>query len=46
MVLEIAVESESEYIVTYNLKDFVDIEQFGIKAVTPKEFLQIIGKIK
>jgi len=31
--------------VTYNKKDFKGIEKFGIKAVTPKEFLQLIGEI-
>ncbi|RPH93281.1 MAG: hypothetical protein EHM72_16490 [Calditrichaeota bacterium] len=43
MVLELAVGSESRYIVTYNRKDFKGIESFNIKAVTAKEFLEIIG---
>jgi predicted nucleic acid-binding protein len=44
-LLELAVESQSEYIVTYNIRDFEGAEQFGIKAINPKEFLQIIGEI-
>ena len=45
-VLELAVESNCDYIVTFNVKDFTDAEKFGIKAIKPKEFLQIIGEIK
>lgn len=44
-VLELAVESQSDYIITYNKKDFVDIAAFGIEALTAKEFLQLIGEI-
>ena len=44
MVLELAVEAECEFIVTFNKKDFEGIEEFGLKAVTPKEFLGIIGE--
>ncbi len=39
LVLEVAVESQSEYIITFNQKDFKGVEKFGIKVVTPKEFL-------
>ena len=47
MVLELAVAGNCDYIVTYNLKDFVGIDtQFGISAVTPDQFLQRIGKKK
>jgi putative PIN family toxin of toxin-antitoxin system len=45
-VLELAVESNSHYIVTFNTKDFAEAEKFGIKAVRPSEFLRIIGEIK
>jgi putative PIN family toxin of toxin-antitoxin system len=45
-VLELAVESECDYIITFNVKDFAEAEKFGIKAIKPKEFLQIIGEIK
>lgn len=46
MVLEVAVESNSKFIITHNLKDFKDIDTFGIKALTPKQFLQYIEPIK
>ena len=45
-VLELAVESNCDYIVTFNTKDFTAAEKFGIKAVRPNEFLRIIGEIK
>jgi predicted nucleic acid-binding protein len=45
MVLELAVASNSEAIVTYNKSDFVGSEHFGIKVITPKELLTEIGAI-
>lgn len=42
MVLEIAVASQSGFIVTFNKKDFAGIDRFGIQIVTPKEFLKLI----
>lgn len=45
MVLELAVEAECDYIVTFNTKDFVGSEQFGIVTLTPQEFLRKIGAI-
>ncbi len=44
-VLELAVESECDYIVTHNIRDFTGIEKFKVKAITPQEFLQMIGGI-
>lgn len=44
-VLELAVEGNCHFIVTFNVKDFAGVEQFGIKAMTPKEFLQLLGEI-
>lgn len=45
LFLELAVSARCEYIVTHNIKDFKGTEKFGIKAITPKEFLQIIGEV-
>ena len=45
-VLELAVESNCDYIVTFNKKDFVEAENFDIKAITPSDFLRVIGEIK
>lgn len=41
-ILELAVTSESDFIITYNRKDFNGIEKFGVKAVTPQEFLKML----
>lgn len=44
-ILELAIESQSDYIITYNKKDFKGIDKFGIEALTPKEYLELIGEI-
>ncbi len=46
LVLELAVAAKCNYIVTYNRKDFAGAEKFGLRVVTPKEFLQEIGELK
>ncbi len=43
LVLELAVKSQSKYIVTFNKKDFKESEKFGIIAVTPYEFMKERG---
>jgi len=43
MVLEAAVAGSCEAIVTFNKKDFGGAFQFGIKILTPREFLEKIG---
>lgn len=43
LVLEVAVVSQSKYIVTFNTKDFKGCEKLGIKALTPQEFMKIAG---
>jgi len=45
MILELAIASQSSYIVTFNLKDFRNIELFGIEAITPKDFLELAGSL-
>lgn len=45
MVLEVAVESGSEFTVTHNVRHFAGIEQFGVKAINPSQFLQEIGEL-
>lgn len=39
-VLELAVASQVKTILTFSLKDFENINKFGIHAVTPKVFLE------
>lgn len=46
MVLELAVTAKCDFIVTYNKNDFQNVKPFGLQAVTPKEFLKLIGVIK
>lgn len=43
MVLEAATAARCTHIVTFNTKDFVGAERFGIKIVTPQVFLAEIG---
>jgi putative PIN family toxin of toxin-antitoxin system len=43
MLLELAVEAQCNRIVTFNRRDFRGIEQFGVRAVTPQQFLTEIG---
>jgi len=46
MVLELAVEAETEFIVTHNLRDFTGADRFGVLVVTPQSFLRRIGEIQ
>ena len=45
LILELAVAAQCDYIVTHNIKDFKGTEKFGIQAVTPRDFLRIIGEV-
>lgn len=40
MVLELAIESNCDYIITFNKRDFVGISKFGKVALTPSEFIK------
>lgn len=44
-VLELAIASQSEYIITFNEKDFRNIELFGIEAILPSSFLKRLDLI-
>ena len=46
MVLELAISGGCEIIVTYNVKDFDGVEEFGLQVMTAKEFLEHIGELK
>ena len=43
LVVEVSVASQSTSIITFNLKDFSSVTQFGIRAETPGDFLDRIG---
>ena len=45
LVLELAISANCEYILTHNVRDFKGSERFGIRAITPKEFLQVIREV-
>ena len=42
LILELAVASSIKTIVTHNIKDFKNINKFGVKAITPKILLEEI----
>ncbi|MBN1352251.1 putative toxin-antitoxin system toxin component, PIN family [candidate division KSB1 bacterium] len=43
-ILELAVTSGSDFIVTFNKKDFEGVDKFGIDALTPQEFLRLLER--
>lgn len=45
-ILELAVRVNADFIITYNKKDFPAADSFGIKLVTPKEFLEFVGDLQ
>jgi predicted nucleic acid-binding protein len=45
LVLELAVTAGCAFIVTYNKRDFRNVTRFGIRVLTPKEFLEAIGEL-
>jgi putative PIN family toxin of toxin-antitoxin system len=46
LVLEVAIAGGCNYIVTHNLRDFAGAEKFGVTAVTPQQFLRLMGESK
>ena len=46
MLMELAVASEADFIITHNMGDFGGIEQFGVRARRPSEFLKQIGVLE
>jgi len=45
LVLEAAIASHSDFIITYNRRDFAESHRFGISCLSPKEFLILIGEL-
>jgi putative PIN family toxin of toxin-antitoxin system len=45
-LIDLAFKAQADFIITYNQKDLRPVERFGIRVVTPKQFLQIIGEIE
>ena len=46
MLLELAVAARCQSIITYNVRDFVGAEKFGISVLEPGPFLSGIGVLK
>jgi putative PIN family toxin of toxin-antitoxin system len=44
MVLEAAFAASADYIITHNIRDFAGVERFGIRAVTPVQFLRLLER--
>lgn len=45
-VAELAVTAQVDAIITHNVRDFKEMNSFGIKVITPKELLREIGETK
>jgi putative PIN family toxin of toxin-antitoxin system len=42
IMLDIAVAVRADYIITFNIRNFVRAQEVGIKLITPGEFLRLI----
>ncbi len=45
LFLELAVEADCDYIISYNKSDFVGVDSFAIEVLSPEEFLIKVGII-
>jgi putative PIN family toxin of toxin-antitoxin system len=45
LVLEAAIASHSDFIITLNQRDFPGSAQFGIRCLTPREFLILLKEL-
>ena len=45
LILEAAIASHSDFIITFNKRDFPDSLRFGIRCLTPKEFLILLKEM-
>jgi putative PIN family toxin of toxin-antitoxin system len=43
LVLELAANAQADFIISYNERDFVGAERFGIKVLNSKAFLEYLG---
>jgi putative PIN family toxin of toxin-antitoxin system len=44
MILEAAIASRSDFIITFNKRDFGGCERFGIRCIAPREFLILLRR--
>ena len=45
-ILELALAAESDYIITFDVKDFERAGELGVRALRPGEFLKILEEEK
>ena len=45
-ILELAIKANADYIITFNKKDLSPALEFGVRLVTPREFLESVGDLK
>jgi predicted nucleic acid-binding protein len=45
MVLELAVAAGCDCVVTFNVRDFQGAEQFGVRVLSPQDFLREVGEL-
>ena len=45
LILEAAIASNSDFIITFNTRDFLEGLKFGIRCLTPKEFLILLKEL-
>lgn len=45
LILELAVAAQCQFIVTHNIGDFKGVEEFGVQAITPRDFLKMINEV-
>lgn len=43
-LIDLAVESQADFIISYNQRDLQEVKRFGVAALTPKEFLQRVRR--
>jgi putative PIN family toxin of toxin-antitoxin system len=43
MILELALKSQADFIITFNVSDFKGVDALGVKVCTPAEFLTFSG---
>lgn len=46
MVLELAVEAGTDVVVTHNVRDFFEAQTFGVKVMTPRDYITTIRNTK
>jgi len=44
-IFELAVSANADFLITFNTKDFLKAVDFGVKLVTPREFLDFVGDL-